>query len=231
MASQGLTARIRELRKQGLTPKQIARTLGMAPAAIAPIIRAVAAQDQAAAPEREIAGCWVSPGWSEGLTFPDGLGWPDVTLPDSGTSGLVAVVVARDTGGDKVLVCGYLADVYCLGVKDALGPKAMRRRALPEFTYRFFSAYPAPPLRAPVELARHLVFGAVEYAGSLGFPPASDFEKARDHLGPWTGPSAITFGRDGKPFYIQGPYDNAAPVMKTLERSTGKGDFHFLVGA
>lgn len=74
------------------------------------------------------------------------------------------------------------------------------------------------PVRGKPIVLRHLVFGAVEYARSLGFESHPDFEKARGHLGPWTGPSAITFGRDGKPFYIQGSYDDPSYVMKALER-------------
>jgi hypothetical protein len=34
----------------------------------------------------------------------------------------VSVLVARRDRWDKVSVCGYLADVYCLGVKKVLGP-------------------------------------------------------------------------------------------------------------
>jgi hypothetical protein len=65
------------------------------------------------------------------------------------------------------------------------------------------------------------VFSAVEYARGLGFEPHADFAPAAGHLGPWTGPSAITFGRDGKPFYVSGPYDNASKVMKTLQSTVG----------
>jgi hypothetical protein len=82
-----------------------------------------------------------------------------------------------------------------------------------------------------VELARHLVFGAVAYARSLGFAPAPGFEATTGQLGPWAGPSAIGFGRDGKPFFVQGPRDNAAAILKTLERSVGPDNFHFLVSA
>jgi hypothetical protein len=81
---------------------------------------------------------------------------------------------------------------------------------------------------APLELAQHLVFGAIQYARTLGFEPATDFEAVTDHLGQWAGPSAIGFGRDGKPFFVQGPRDNAAHIMKTLERSVGRDNFHFL---
>lgn len=40
----------------------------------------------------------------------------------------------------------------------------------------------------------------------------------------------IAFGRDGKPFYIQGPYD-ADRVLRTLGRTAGRDNHHFLVGA
>jgi hypothetical protein len=96
---------------------------------------------------------------------------------------------------------------------------------------QLLSAYHDQPLKAPVELARHLVFGAVDYARSLGFEPAPSFGETTSHLGPWDGPSAIGFGREGKPFYIQGPHDNADRIMKTLERTIGRDNFHFLVQA
>src|SRR5260370_27147643 len=64
--------RVRELRQRGRTPKEIARALGLTPAAVAPPIRAVAA----AKPTREAAlvGCCVSEGWAAGLTV---TGHPD----------------------------------------------------------------------------------------------------------------------------------------------------------
>ncbi len=61
----------------------------------------------------------------------------------------------------------------------------------------------------------------------LGFEPHADFDAAADHLGRWTGPSAITFGRDGKPLYVEGPYDNTSAILKTLERTVGRDSFHF----
>jgi hypothetical protein len=229
-----LTGRVQALRAEGRSPKQIARALGLRPAAVAPVIRAIAAQGHQDAAEPGIAGCWVSPGWSEGLQVVDHPGWPGVihsspgaTRP--GASGLVTVLVAREAAGGKVSACGWLADVYCLGVKDVLGPRLIRRQALPGLVGDFFSAYHDPPLPAPLELARHLVFGAVDYARTLGFQPAPGFGQTAGHLGTWEDPSAIGFGCDGKPFYIQGPRDNADRIMKTLERTTGWDNFHFLV--
>jgi hypothetical protein len=57
-------------------------------------------------------------------------------------------------------------------VKNTNGPKTMERRKLPDFARVFFSAWPSQaPVLAPLELARHIVFGAVDYARDLGFEP------------------------------------------------------------
>ncbi len=39
----------------------------------------------------------------------------------------------------------------------------------------------------------------------------------------------IKFGKDGKPFYIAGPHDNARFIMSKLKQTAGEGNYHFLV--
>src|SRR6266545_1040861 len=157
--------------------------------------------------------------------------WPDVDAADAGAQGLVSVLVTRQERYGKVRLCGWLVDVYCLGVKDVVGPRVMDERRAAELTGSFFAAYQARRLEAPLELAQHLVFGAVAYARGLGFEPAPGFAATTGQLGSWTGPSAIRFGRDGKPFFVQGPHDNADAILRTLERSVGRDNFTFLVQA
>jgi hypothetical protein len=177
-----------------------------------------------------LVGCWISPTWNTGLTVGDHPDWPvPDNDPTAGTDGLAAVLVAREHRYGKVSVCGYLADVYCLGVKNALGPEIVDEVGLDRFVQDYFSGYHGNPLDAPIELAREVVFGSIEYARGLGFEPHPDFTAAEAHLGTWTGPSTITFGKNGKPFYISGPYDNPRPVIRTLERTTGQGNFDVLV--
>jgi hypothetical protein len=58
-------------------------------------------------------------------------------------------LVARRHRYDKVSLCGYLADVYCLGVKNVLGPEIRNElgpRGLGEFRRDFFSGYHGDPL-------------------------------------------------------------------------------------
>src|SRR6266508_5003452 len=231
MDSQELLAQVRALRAKGRSPKQIARALGVPPATVARLVGASAGADQAGASERKLLGCWVSPGWSQGLTVKGHPEWPDVDAADAGAQGLVSVLVTRQERYGRVGVCGWLVDVWCLGVKDVVGPRVTDERRAAEFTRSYFAAYQAPPLQAPLELACHLVFGAVAYAQRLGFEPAPGFQATAGHLGPWAGPSAIGFGRHGKPFFVQGPHDNAAAILTTLERSVGRDNFHFVARA
>jgi hypothetical protein len=116
-------------------------------------------------------------------------------------------------------------------VKNTNGPKTMDRRKLPDFIRTFFMAWPSrAPVPAPLELARHIVFGAVDYARSLGFAPHPDFAKGATVLGDWeAGSSDVTFGHDGKPFYIDGPSDDTYATMAKLRQAVGDGNFDYLV--
>jgi hypothetical protein len=224
MPNEELVERVAQLRRNGRSPKEIARALGLRPAEVAPLIRALGAT----APRRdtELVGCWIVDKWSEGLTVHGHPEWPGVQAAGDGESGLVNVLVVREHGS-SVSACGYLVDVWCLGVKNCVGPKTMDRRKLSEFVSVFFRAFSRPPVSAPLDLARHVVFGAVDYARGMGFEPHPDFTKCAGHLGEWDGPSDIAFGRDGMPYYIQGPQDDMWAVMSTLRKTVGDGNFHY----
>jgi hypothetical protein len=121
----------------------------------------------------------------------------------------------------------YLVDVYCLGVKNAVPPRVMPTRDLGRFRASAFGGYKVrEPVAAPLALVQHLVFGAVDYARALGFEPHADLAPAAGHLGDWVGPSAIGFGHDGMPLYVQGPYDDPNKVLRTLDRTVGRDGYH-----
>jgi hypothetical protein len=220
--------RVRLLREQGRSPQEIARILGIRPAEASRLVRAAAVLAQAAVPEQALAGCWISPGWSTGLAVGDHPSWPRHDDPAGGSEGLVSVLVARRPRYGKVSACGYLADVYCLGVKNALGPEVMDERDLHGFVRRYFSAYHGDPVEAPIDLACEIVFGSVDYAQGLGFEPHPDFAAAAGHLGTWAGPGTISFGKDGKPLYVFGPYDDHRSIISTLTCTVGQGNFEVL---
>jgi hypothetical protein len=220
-----LLERVRDLRAKGSSPKEIARATGAKLAVVASLVRTIAAEGEL----EPRVDCWVSPGWSTGLIVPAELGWPDNAVA-AGTEGLSNVLVARKERGSRVTMCSYLVDTYCLGVKNVIGPDVLNSRAATEFAASLFSAYGARPLSVPLAMAQHLVLGAVEFARGLGFEPHRDFTAAESHLGDWAGPSPITFGREGKPFFIAGPHDNPTRIVKTLERSVGRDNFDYVIG-
>jgi hypothetical protein len=226
-----LLAEIRSLRAGGLSTNAIVRETGLRRARVAPVVRQLDREPSGARPEPGVAACWVSEGWDAGLTVSADVDWPGRGGAGSSTSGLAGVLVAREhpRRSGEVTACGYLVDTHCLGVKDALGPRPMSRRALDRFAVHFFEAFDGRRVAAPIELARHLVLGAVAYARGLGFEPHPDFEPAADHLGALEGSSEIVFGLDGQPSYLQGPFDDPWPILRTLDRSVGEGNYQFTV--
>jgi len=226
-----ITALVAELRSQGLPPKAIARRLGLRPAEVSALVREHAAQlagsaDPALLPP--LKACYLSPGWSLGLgLLGEAEAWRAYDPGFGGSEGLVSALWARVHRFDKLTVCGCLVDTYCLGVKNAIGPKIMTEEELRSFTRRYFGSYDAPPVAVPLELLQSLVLGAVEYAGSLGLSPHPDFAAVRPTLGAWSGPSSIRFGKDGRPYYIQGPDDDTYRITQTLRRHLGDGGFGF----
>lgn len=228
-------ARVRELRGKGSPPKAIARTLGLRPSDVAHLVRELASEPEAVPSEPELVGCWVNRGWSSGLGFDPRPDWPDrpeFQPPDGSDPDLavlVSVLVARRDRRKRLSVCGYLVDTGCLGVKNAVGPKPVADRKLPDFVRSYFQAYEDAPVSIPLDLAQQLVYGAEAYARGLGFEPHPDYAAAREHLGEWSGQSVITFGRHGKPFYFQGPYDDATAVLRTLDKSVGRGKYEFVL--
>lgn len=143
------------------------------------------------------------------------------------------VTVARFKGNGDVEVGVFLLDVFCLGVKDALyavmTPSEYEERVLKGI----FAISGKEPLDLPT--ARKLVEEAVAYAERIGFAPHRDYRKARRVFGGINAADSnaiFTFGKNGKPFYIQGPHDTplrCAQILKTLETRCGPGNYDYLL--
>jgi hypothetical protein len=124
MPDDELLERVRELRARGRSPKEIARALKVRPATVTPLIRRLAAAEPQEK-EAPLIGCWVNQGWSSSVRFTGRPEWPDTGAGETGESGLVIVVVARERGS-SVRVCEFLVDTWCLGVKNAWGRSRSR---------------------------------------------------------------------------------------------------------
>lgn len=151
-------------------------------------------------------------------------------------SGCGYLVVSRFKADGRVESGFFLLDVFCLGVKDAgfhcFNSIAVYQESLLD---RLFPD--EDPVRMTPAAARKLAEDAVSYASGLGFSPGADYKKASRVFGGITAADCdeeFMFGKDGKPFYIQGPSESPARVeriLRVLEARCGEGGYHYIVAA
>ncbi len=164
--------------------------------------------------EYPLYGCWIMTGWKD--------------------TGITSVVVARKQDNDHIMFGVYLMDYYCLGVKSASTWANYTRNRFERELDKMLSGAPES---CSVELAHELIYGAIEYAEKLGFQPHPDFYHDKADLmldPPDTHPreNNVSFGKDGKPLYISGPFDNelkSRSIINTLMRTCGEGNFDYIV--
>jgi hypothetical protein len=144
-------------------------------------------------------------------------------------TGMGHMVIAREDTEGRLVFAFFLVDGYCLGVKDAFW-RTGTREEFQEMIRRTEKAETMSPI-TPERLAK-IIEGAVDYARALGFSPHPDFGHASMLLAGIDSSNCsdpISFGREGKPFYLQGPYDSpamATAIARRVEAAAG----HFLVG-
>jgi hypothetical protein len=158
--------------------------------------------------EYPLMGCWIMADWKD--------------------SGLTPVIVARQQPEDQVIFGSFLVDIYCLGVKDAFWksdiPLKQFNRNLSELCY-------GNPAQCEASLAHEIIYGSIEYARKYGFEPHRDFYRAGLILDPpemHPRKHHVKYGKDGKPFFVAGPYDNARAIVNKLMQTAGEGNFNYL---
>lgn len=230
---------IASLRALNLSPKQIARKLGIPPSLVTAVIKQQAEQaaiERAAAGELEpVVECLVNADCVRTLLPNENERSSNLVLSNApeqaeeSFTSLALVAVTRSSAYNRFTVCTYLVDPWCLGIKDAAGPRKLNQVEYKQFIEYAYQSFSDPAEKITLEQAQAIVFSALEYAESLGFSPHRDFFQARPHLGQWSGQIRIQCGRDGKPFYMSGPYDNSRRIIDTLTHSVGEGNFDYLL--
>ncbi len=159
-----------------------------------------------------IEGCWVQQDWDEG--------------------GLAVVAIARRQPNGNIVFGNYLVDLYCLGLKDTyFNADIPSSQFQHEFLPKMFRSA-GKPIKISPDLAHEIIYGGIEYANQFGFRPHSDYKLSQFILDPTdmhprTG--KVEFGKDGKPFFVQGPHDNVDAILRQLERIAGQGNYHYLM--
>jgi hypothetical protein len=225
------TTELLQWRDRKLSPKEIARQMGLRPAIVSEFLRGHSELLEQARQEKgelpPLVTCVINQTGLSNLLEPE-----KNSAEDASVSGIAQIILARKER-NSYLVSTFMVDYFCLGVKDAMFNKCDRTRY--EFILHQFAMAFAENLQdlqtISLEQAQAIVFGAVDYAATLGFKPHADFEEAKLMLGPRLETlQHIEFGRSGKPFYMSGPYDKPQKIIQTLRDSVGEGNFDYMVG-
>lgn len=146
--------------------------------------------------------------------------------------GMGSVIVSRQSGAGHFAVGVYLIDAYCLGVKDAFA----RLYTDGEFRRLLDGTNETQRMRrVEPSYTRKLIEDAVAYARDLGLEPHPDFKYARrllEGIDASACTTEFTFGLDGKPFFVAGPYDSEErinQIMAAISRKRDPGEYHFMV--
>lgn len=149
--------------------------------------------------------CYVSKGWRK--------------------KGLVTLVVTRDHPNGNYTFGLFLADLYCLGVKETF------------FVFneqeKYHSFLKILEEEEGIEecsyaLAHNIIYGSVAYAQDLGFMPAKEFSITKYILEEDDDKMELVdlkFGLEGKPAIFIHEEKNVNGIITILEKSVGPGGY------
>jgi hypothetical protein len=144
--------------------------------------------------------------------------------------GIGYLVLARREGEGRLVFATFLVDVYCLGVKDAFW-RPGSSADLDDLVERIEGSQGLVPIEP--ECLVKILRGAVDYANALGFHPHRDFKHASlllQGIDPADCAEEFSYGKDGKPLYINGPNESVQAIMAIVQRVREAGG-HYLYGA
>jgi hypothetical protein len=127
-------------------------------------------------------------------------------------SGMGTVILARGISPDHLTLGVFLVDTWCLGVKDT------HFRSIDGETFEAMIATlddTMPIASVDPSYARKLLRDATAWAQSMGIAPHRDFAAIERLFGDISADACdatFRFGRDGEPFYVQGPRESPAQV-------------------
>ena len=143
---------------------------------------------------------------------------------------IIQILVVRRSPTGQIAVGTFLVDLGCLGVKSAFGRPLHSMQEYREL--RDGMKANQDMNKADINLAAKIIREAIAYAEELGFKPDPDYRDAMLVLGdadPETCDVPIPLGKDGKPFFVAGPYDNVDRIMSKLTRKLGPDGFTYIV--
>ncbi len=145
-------------------------------------------------------------------------------------SGMASIAISKKMPSGKLIIGMYMVDVFCLGLKNTLFKFALDNNGYTDFINEINQRYSL--IKCDLTEAHNIIYGAIDFAEELGFKPNKDFKITEFLLNSdliTDGINEIEFGKDGKPVYFAGPYDDTKSIIGILEKSVGKGNFDFVL--
>lgn len=140
------------------------------------------------------------------------------------------MVLARKAADGRMAMATFLLDVYCVGVKDVV-LRVDEASEIENFMEALGDVEPMVAIE-PAR-ARKLLRDLVAWSRSIGLAPHPDYAAAEPLFGDVSADSSdesFRFGKDGKPFLIQGPSDTPARIrnrIEALRRTVGDDGFDY----
>ncbi|SDL76755.1 Tetratricopeptide repeat-containing protein [Catalinimonas alkaloidigena] len=144
-------------------------------------------------------------------------------------NGIAAVIIARKQPSGYITFGTYLVDTFCLGLKQTIWGVNTPEAEYQMIVQQLRLVHDLRP--CPYPLAHTLIWKGIDYADSLGFKPEKAFNvsqyvlEAREQV-PFE--PRVTFGHQGQPCYVVGPYDKPERIIKQLERAVGADNFQVI---
>ncbi len=147
-------------------------------------------------------------------------------LKDWEDTGISPVYVSRKLTNTSYVFISYLVDFWCLGVKDT-----MLKFGISQTDLKYIYSKGDDLETISYQDARSLILGAIDFAKAINIAPEaswhglpSSFIEA--HL---TYEKKFSFGQEGKPFYVSGPYDYERYDVEEIISKVSKAKGHFTV--
>jgi hypothetical protein len=146
------------------------------------------------------------------------------------TSGLGFAIIARQKKNGEMVVGAFVVDIFCLGIKDAF-TKVMAEEDFREYITSVSEMENVKLEQRDPNFVQNVIYAAYEYADELDFAPCKEWALAQYVL---DDVDAIEYeeiecGKDGKPFYIEGPNDKTIQILNKLEDKLGIHGFYVML--
>ena len=144
--------------------------------------------------------------------------------------GLTFCLIIRRQPGGKFTFASILVDRLCVGVKNSIVNCNFTDEEIDNLIDKMESH--APAIEVTSTYFHNLIYGAIDYASELGLETPKDFYLAEYVLDPDLvddGIDEIEMGCNGRPLYIQGPFDNYRKIISSLNSNIGIDGYEYIM--